>query len=262
MMVGLLLVSCGSDPTAEVTAGPIAQRVVARATVVAREGVTEVRAPVAGQVRSVRVSVGDRVERGEELARLDVGRGGRAIEAPVAGVVLERRASVGDDVLPTDPPLFAIFDPVEIELRFELPDESAARVSVGDPVEVTPRGGGAVLAHGVVERLAARMEPARIGQSELAGSAASVRPGWVTLPPHPAFPLGRELEAVIELAPHDADARVPREAISLRDGRAVVHRPRALFDDAVEVEVGRADARYVEVEGLEPGTRVRLNAPG
>ncbi len=258
----LVLVGCSGDPTVEVTPGPIAQQVVARAVVVPREGVAQVRPPVAGEVIAVAASAGDRVERGQELARIDAGRREVAIEAPVDGVVLERRVSVGDDLRPLDPPVFAIADPSQIELRFELPEPSAARVSVGDPVQVTPRGGGTVLAEGRVERLSPRMEPAQIGQSPMSAGAASARPGWLPLPPGPSFTLGRELEAVIELPPHQAEARVPRASITVRDGRALVHRPRGPFDDAVEVEVGRADRRHVEVEGLEPGTRVRVHGRG
>jgi biotin carboxyl carrier protein len=86
-------------------AGEIRRAVAARATVAPRDGVFHVAPSVNGRVTEVLVRVGDRVERGQDLARVEPSGGsqpfdvlgeGESLRAPAAGVVLSRHVEPGD----------------------------------------------------------------------------------------------------------------------------------------------------------------------
>jgi hypothetical protein len=78
-----------------------------------------------------------------------------------------------------------------------------------------------------------------------------------------AQPIGLRVEAHIRLPVKQVDARVPRSAVEVRDGKARVEVPHyGLLADERTVELGVADAQWVEVKGVRRGTRVAGVAPG
>ncbi len=252
-----LVVGCGG-PTTVVTSDALVERIVAPAIVVPAQGVARVRAPFTGHVVSVSVVAAARVRRGDTLAEIDADDRliPEPLVAPIDGAVLVVRASPGDDVSPADEPMFELADPEHIELRVELADDAATRTE-GATVRVTSPGGGATLASGPFTRLTPRMEP-----PQLAGpgrGATPVRGGFVALEPSDALPIGRELEAIVELPATEVRASVPRSAVLVRDGRAVVLSPGLLFDTEIEVALGRSDGERIEVDGIAPGAVVRAD---
>ncbi len=252
--------ACGGRTTA-VEAGDVSPEIVVRAEVVARDGVAEVRAPHAAVVSSVYAAEGQTVTRGAQLAELryegslDV----LTVRAPIDGVVIRRDATVGDDVRAGDPPLFEIADLTHVELRFELDDADASRVATGAPVTVLTPGRSEPLAEATVARLSAGMEERRLGRGDARVRASGrVRVGWVELAGGEELPIGRELDLRIGLPTVHAAARVERAAIILVDGEPVVRRPGTWSDDLVPVSVLSVDRNYAEIEGVAPGTVVRL----
>jgi multidrug resistance efflux pump len=371
-------------PSVEVGPGPVAARVVARATIVPRDGVAEVRGRVDGRVLRVLVSEGERVAAGQLLAELEstalqaevaradaeqraaeaaarlVGSGSRSDEialaraevqaaraewqraqdhaaraaalaethaipaeasqdaagaaqmtrakldaaearlrlvvsgsrsediraareraaaaeasrreaadvlerarlvAPIEGAVLARRIDPGDTVVGSlalvQAPLFEIADIGHTEVRVEVEEVDSARVAIGQVV--TLRGlDGEPIGAGHVVRIAARCERRTIDvDPAIVRADGLVRPMWLAWDgPAPARPIGQRLEASIELLPRQVTSRVPRRAVRVEDGAAMVRVKDGWRVRARAVVLGAADDDWVEVAGVAPGERV------
>jgi multidrug efflux pump subunit AcrA (membrane-fusion protein) len=254
--------------TAVVSSGQLEDRLVLRAAVVAAEGIAQVAGPATGHALKVPVREGDHVEPGQTLAEIGDGAKGSStsvITAPIAGSLLVRRIDVGDAVAVASQggtqALFEIADTAKTEIRAELEERDATRVSVGLGVMLTTPGASAVIGKGVIARVAARIERRTIGADDARvradGAVRAVWISWQGTPPRTA--LGQHLEAHVSLPPKSSATRVPRSAIIVREGRTVVETPLLLWSREVPVEVGVADEALAEVRGVAPGTRVFLH---
>ncbi len=257
-----------SNTTAKVDSGPVGERIVARGVVVPAGGVRRVFAADSGRVVRVLVREGDTVEAGARLAELQVGgqTGVLEVNAPAKGVVLARNCEVGDYALAADrgavQPMFELADPAQTELRVEVEEADAPKVARDLPVTVTSRADRSARVPGQVVRVSAQLERRSIGADDARVRADGlVRAAAVTWRgDRPDWPLGTRAEAVIEVRRRDAAARVPRAAVSVRDGRTVVESPQLLWTRVVPVEVVSADDAYAEVRGVEAGTEVVVPA--
>jgi multidrug efflux pump subunit AcrA (membrane-fusion protein) len=183
--------------------------------------------------------------------------------APIDGRVLVRRADPGDTIViaALPPPLFEIADVSQTEVRIEIEEIDAMRVAEGQTVKVTPPGGKPVLGNARIARLSPRLERRTIDADDARVRAEGlVRIAWLEWEPGrvPALALGQHLDATVETASREATALVPRAAVSIKDGRATVRIPFGPWASDKTVELGAADERYVEVRGIEAGTRVLL----
>lgn len=194
------------------------------------------------------------------IAEAKTGLARTRITAPVAGVVLARRVDAGDTIAATGGaalPLFEIADTSRTEVRVEVEETDAMRVSVGLPVTLTMPGGGQEVAKGQVRRIGARLERRTIGVEDARVRAdGQVRAVWVEGTAAGGLPIGQRLEAVLELSPRPVQAMVPRGAVRVRDGRAVVEVPWGPWTRNVPVKLGAADDRNIELFGVEVGTLV------
>jgi len=181
------------------------------------------------------------------------------VVAPISGVVLARHVDAGDGVVPGTA-MFEIADSAATELQLEIEELDALRVSAGLTVTVTTPGGREVISHGTIDRLSPRLDRRTIGASEARMRAeAQVRSVWAKWSDDAgtALPIGMRVEAKVELPARDVATRLPRNAVKVRDGAATVEVPHyGLFADERPVEVGAADAQWVEVRGVRKGTRV------
>jgi multidrug efflux pump subunit AcrA (membrane-fusion protein) len=246
-----------------VDAGPVGERVVARAVVVPSGGVIHVFAAADGRVVRVASHEGDLVEAGQTLAELDVAGQSERLASPARGVVLARHAELGDYALAAahgaTAPLFELADPTQTELRVEVEEADAARLATKLPAEISAPGVSVgERLHGLVERVSGRLERRSIGADDARVRAdGMVRVIAVSWPAgHPAWPLGARAEVSIELQRRAAAARVPRSALSVRDGRSIVECPVALWTREVPVEILSVDDAYAEIRGLAPGSEV------
>ncbi len=198
------------------------------------------------------------------LAAATARRERSVVVAPVAGVVLARHVDAGDGVIPGSA-LFELADPEAIEVLIEIEDVDAMRVSAGLEVTITSLGGRIEIARGAVDRLSPRLERRTIGASEARMRAETqVRSGWVRWDgaAEQPLPIGLRVEARVLLPARVVEARVPRGAVKIRDGRASVEVPHyGLLADERTVVLGTADAQWVEVQGIQPGTQVVGGAP-
>jgi multidrug efflux pump subunit AcrA (membrane-fusion protein) len=264
--------------TVVVQTGPIADRVVLRAVVVAAGGVAQVEGPAGGRATKVLVREGDRVASGQVLAEFEEGESRtrtttnpRAstntsqITAPIDGVVLARRVDVGDSVAVASQggtqALFEIADTGNTEVRAEIEERDATRIGTGLATTLTAPGGGAAVGNGTIARVGARVERRTIGEGEARVRAdGAVRAAWITWSaPVPKVALGQQLEAHVRLPDKPSATRVLRSAVVVREGRSVVETPLLLWSREVPVEVGAADDGLVEIRGVSPGTRVFLH---
>jgi multidrug efflux pump subunit AcrA (membrane-fusion protein) len=180
--------------------------------------------------------------------------------APVAGVVLSRRVDAGDTITAASAanalPVFEIADISKTEVRVEVEEADATRLTPGAPVVLTMPGGRERVADGKISRIGARLERRTIGAEDARVRAdGQVRAVWVEGAPTD-LPIGQRLEAVIELSPRQVQAMVPRGALRVRDGRAVVEVPWGPWTKNVPVTLGAADEKHVELFGVEVGTKV------
>ncbi len=197
-----------------------------------------------------------------QLARADLSR--TRLVAPIDGVILERRIDPGDTITGTQTggpalPLFEIADASRLEVRLEVEDRDATRLALGQEVMVTPEGGGSVLARSKLTRLGAQLSNRAIS---LAGARVRadgrIRAAWAPLDGS-GLVIGQQLEAVVVLAHRPVEALVPRNAVQVRDGRAVVDVVLGPLAHEVPVQVGGADDIAVQIEGVSPGQVVLLH---
>lgn len=195
-----------------------------------------------------------------ELARRDLAR--TRIVAPIAGAVLARRIDPGDTVsLPSTEALFDIADPSRVEVRAEIEELDAPRVTVGMPVFVTLVGSDDRLAEGTVARVSPRLERRRVGVEDVRVRADGViRMAWISLTGGANLAIGQRLDAHLSFAPREVSTTLPRDAVRVLDGRALVRTPRyaGLWFEDRPVRLGIADARRVEIRGLPRGAVVVL----
>ena len=148
-------------------------------------------------------------------------------------------------------------------MRAEVEELDAARVRVGMPVTVTLAGAADALAEGTLARISPRLERRRVGVEDVRVRADGVvRMVWITLARAEALAIGQRLDAHLAFAPRAVPATVPRSAVQVRDGRALVRTPThgGVTDEERVVRLGIADARRVEVLGVARGTVVLLGA--
>ncbi len=181
--------------------------------------------------------------------------------SPVAGVVLSRRVDPGDTVVLAAsvalPSLFEIADTSDTEIRVEIEEVNALEVAVGQAVELRTLEGVPV-ARGRVARIGAKCERRTIdGDHASVRADGLVRAVWVSWdgPPPPAA-LGLRLEAVITLPARTAATRVPRSAVTVEAGMAVVTTKRGWFVSKRHVEIAAVDDTWAELDGISPGELV------
>ena len=188
------------------------------------------------------------------------------IESPIDGVVIARHIDEGEVVTGAESGqgqlLFEIADDTREEFRIEVESMDAELVALGQDVEIRGPGGLLRLGSGKVNRLGARLSERTIGVASARERAEGwVRNVWASIAWDRAedhHPLGERLEGHIALAPLPVAASLPREAIDIHAGRAVVHVPSWLGWRELPVELGESDEHLVEVRGVGPGVVVRL----
>ena len=136
-------------------------------------------------------------------------------------------------------------------------------IARGLEVRITSLGGAHEVGRGTIDRVSPRLDRRTIGKSDARMRAETqVRSAWVRWEAATAQPIGLRVEAHIRLPAKQVDTRIPRSAVEIRDGRARVEVPHyGLLADERTVELGIADAHWVEVKGVRSGVRVAGVAP-
>ena len=195
-------------------------------------------------------------------AKLDLDR--TKLIAPLDGVVLARRIDPGDTVTGsqagTGPAAFEIADVSDTELRIEVEELHVVEVTAGSPARVMLQGGARQVGSGVVTRLGAQLERRTIGAQDARERGEGwVRAVWADVKWNEAGPpIGQRFEVVLDLGTRHVDASVPRRAVRVAGGRAVLDVAAGPLFRETPVLLGLADDDRVEVRGIEAGKVVRL----
>ena len=211
----------------------------------ASTGRSEIRGQFPGRVVSVTKAVGDRVRRGELLARIESSESLQVypVYSTVSGVVAERNGNSGDVTF--DKPLYVITDPAQTTVVFNVFPRDLALVQPGLRVSVETMDG-----QPVADVILGDYLP----EGNAAAGTALLRANL----PNPAGRLrpGMALRGKVTVNAVTVPLAVRTEALQpFRDFTVVF----ANFGDTFEVrmlELGRRSPEWTEVlGGLKPGTR-------
>ena len=208
------------------------------------QGKSEVRAWYPGRIMEMNKIIGDRVQKGEVVARVESSSSLQtyAIPAPMSGVVTERHANVGD--IAVDQALYVLSDTTKVHAELFMFPGDAERVRVGQPVEVRSVAGG-ITSRSQVEVLLPTADlntQALLAHVELPNNNAQWRPGM-------------GVEGSIVVSRENVPLAVRTRALQRFRDFTVVY---AKFGETYEVrmlQLGRQTAEWTEVlGGLALGT--------
>ncbi len=235
---GLVIAEAGSgaiQETLELT-GRIVLQPSARA---------DVHAPYAGPVRAVLRNVGDMVQRGQVLARVESAESLQtyAIVAPISGVVLDRQTNVGD--VTAEEPLFVVGDLSRLQAELNVVTRDIGRVASGQNVGITGldgRTGMQARIDSVLPTADARNQTLIARAPFSAAANSPIRPGMA-------------VRGAVVLAEEQAAVVVPADAVQTVEGEQVVFvRVAADTYEARPVTIGRTGDATVEIiAGLAAG---------
>ena len=208
------------------------------------ERVRKVSARFDGLIKSIKPSIGDTVQKGQVLARIESNESLKSynIKAPISGVITQRNANSGEQTNGRN--LFTIMDTSTVWANLSLFPADRKRIRIGAPVKITTTINGQSFS-GVIDRINVMTEA---NQSIGARVVLDNKDGTL-------FP-GTFVSADIEIANHVVDLVVKRDGLQAFRDFTVVY---AKIGDEYEVrmlELGRQDNTWIEVlGGLEPNTR-------
>ncbi len=194
------------------------------------------------------------------------------VRAPAAGVVLVRLVEPGQRLMPDANNPFAgvvlrLYDPAHLQVRVDVPLADAAKVGIGDAVQITTEALPDRTFHGTISRFVheanlqkntvqvkvAIADPAAELKPEMLAKARITTRGKPATAPGPDAPAG----GIVLIAPRGAIG----EVAGMEGAAWVVDLPTASAQKR-RLHLGRVTAESAEVlDGLRPGDRVILNPP-
>jgi len=209
------------------------------------EGQAEVHARYPGRVMSLTVQLGQRVSRGQVVARVESSESLQtyAVTAPISGVITAKNVNPGS-ITGNGAPMLVIGDPTRLHAEFFLYPRDAERVRVGQRVELKSLAGEHT-ASGVIEAILPSddvLSQTLVAHVDLPYQGGVWRPG-----------LG--VSGLVQVGEGQVPLAVRTEALQPFRDFTVVY---AKVGDTYEVrmlELGRRTEEWTEVlGGIEPGT--------
>jgi cobalt-zinc-cadmium efflux system membrane fusion protein len=192
-----------------------------------------------GPIRSLAVNAGDHVRAGQVLATIEsnLSLSTYSVTSPIAGVVLARDGTVGG-IAAEGTPLFEVADLSQLWVDLHIFGSDAGHIVPGAPVTVTRLSDG-VTAQTTLERVlpgTATASQSTVARAVLANDDGLWRPGSA-------------VKARITVEQQPAALVVPLAALQQMEGRDVVFVRSGERYTAHPVQLGKRDAREVEVLG-------------
>ncbi|VUD46522.1 Cobalt-zinc-cadmium resistance protein CzcB [Thalassocella blandensis] len=205
----------------------------------APEQLSHVRARFEGLVKSVRVTIGDRVKTGDILAEIESNESLKTyqIRSPISGRIVQRHANTGE--VTQDQTLFSIanFDTVWAELRVYPAKQSA--VQEGQSVHILVANGSA---ESTVNHIVPSMEsPYQLARVKLDNSKQTLSPGLM-------------VEARVEVGRFPVSLAVVKDAVQTLGGRQGVFVKIGNEYRFTPLVLGQSDDHFYEViNGIKSG---------
>jgi len=209
------------------------------------EGQSEVHARYPGRVVAMNVQLGQRVSRGQVLARVESSDSLQtySVTAPISGMITAKNVNPGA-ITGNGEPMLTIGDPTRLHAEFFLYPRDAERVRVGQRVEITSLA-GEHRALGVIEAVLPSSDP--MSQTLVAHVALPYQ-GGVWRP-------GLGVQGTVQVGQGEVALAVQTKAIQpFRDFQVVYAKVGNTYEVRM-LELGRRTPEWTEVlGGLEPGT--------
>lgn len=206
----------------------------------APEQLSHVRARFEGMVKAVNVTLGDRVQTGDVLAKIESNESLKTytIRSPISGRIVQRHANIGE--VTQDQVLFTIanFDTVWAELRV-YPVQQAS-VSEGQSVHVLAANDRV---ESTVDHIVPSMgAPYQVARVKLANNKRSLSPGLM-------------IEARVEVGRFPVSLAIAKEGVQMLGGRQGVFVKEKNEYRFTPLVLGQSDDHFYEViSGLNAGT--------
>lgn len=213
----------------------------------APEGRGEVRAWYPGRIMAMTAQLGQKVSKGQTLARVESSESLQtySIPAGISGTIIEKNANVGD-ISAGDRPMYVIASSNAIQASFYLFPRDAESVRTGQAVSIKTLGGKVITA--TVNSMLPSVDPRTQTLTAIvklpASAAEELRPGMA-------------IEGQFVTSQTPANIAVPVDAIQTLEEKQVVFVKEGTTYTARPVQLGRQSARMVEiVGGLEGGETI------
>jgi cobalt-zinc-cadmium efflux system membrane fusion protein len=202
-----------------------------------QEALVQVTPRFSGVVREIKKRVGDQVEKGELLAKIESNQSLTVYEmrAPIAGTIIDRQISLGE-YASEQKPSFTIADISTVWVDLSVFRRDLPRVKVGDTVVIDVGDGGPP-----IEVKLSYISPVGNADTQSALARATVPNEQARLKP------GLSVTARLILAVKQAPVVVKNVAIQTMDNRNVVFVRDGDKFEARDVELGARDSEQVEV---------------
>ena len=201
-----------------------------------QEALVQVTPRFPGIVKELRKRIGDQVEEGSTLARVESNQSLTSYElkSPIAGTVIERQASLGEYVS-EQKPAFVVANLSTVWADFAIPRRDLKRVKIGDIVAIDPEDGSTPIEAKItyLSPVGASETPSAMARAVVANSG-HLRPGL--------FVTGR-----LVMAEKPVPLAIQLNAIQTIEGRNVVFVRSGDKFQPREVELGQRDSERAEV---------------
>jgi cobalt-zinc-cadmium efflux system membrane fusion protein len=202
-----------------------------------QEALVQVTPRFSGVVREIRKRVGDQVDKGELLAKIESNQSLTVYEmrAPLGGTIIDRQISLGE-YASEQKPSFTVADISTVWVDLSVFRRDLPRVKVGDTVVVDVGDGGAS-----IEVKLSYISPVGNADTQSALARATVPNEQARLKP------GLFVTARLILSAKQAPVVVRNSAIQTLDNRNVVFVRSGSKFEARDVELGSRDPEQVEI---------------
>ena len=210
--------------------------------VVPSDQISHIRARFPGLVKDVAVGIGDAVEAGDLLARVEANESLKSysIKAPITGIVTERHANAGE--LAQDQVLFSIVNPVRLWAELRVFEGQLGDIRVEQPLRLSS---ATQETRSVIKNIMPSLDehPFVIARAELDNTAGIWSPGMFV-----------EADVVVETS--NVSLAIDNRALQTLDGQRGVFIQRGELYEFHPLTLGRSDGRFTEVlDGLSYGDR-------
>lgn len=211
-----------------------------------QEALVQVTPRFPGVVREIRKRIGDQVEKGELLAKIESNQSLTVYEmrAPIAGTVIDRQISLGE-YASEQKPAFTVADLSTVWVDLSVYRRDLPRVRLGDTVMIEVSDGGKP-----IEAKISYISPIGSSDTQSALARTVVNNGDLRLR------TGLFVSAKLLLGAKEVPIAVKSEALQTVENRNVVFVRNGTKFEARDVELGARDPEQVEIVfGLFEGDR-------